>query len=171
MSSHESFQTRDCGDIILSEHWRLNNIEIVHSNGTNPKTGELLIKQKGFYSIDNVLDEPETIDSSKTPFEPLILLVKPSLLGTHEDTIGDPNRPQWIPQEYIDKGYTKSGFADINFLQGIGKYGPGWNGSPIAVAVFATCIEDKIQDNHIFEGIAKSLKAKGSIGILDSLFY
>ncbi|MEK9208697.1 MAG: hypothetical protein AAB910_01320 [Patescibacteria group bacterium] len=111
--------------------WRLQNINVFHTNGTDPETNMPLVRKRGWNSVlkpnggyDLV---PETIDSSKTPFPLLILLIPPKLLGTHEAT-----DPDYIPT----KGKAKRGFEGIDFSA-------GWNGSPLAVACFTKCAVTK----------------------------
>ena len=142
---------------IFLNHWRLGGIEIRHTLGHEERD-----KGWGTYinkATNKEVRIPEPIDSSKTPFEPLILLVPPALLGTHEDTIGDPNDPQWIP-----KGRKESGFSEIDLSR-------GWDGSPIAVAAFAVCRENEIIKSDIYPDIYRVLSANGGMGVLDTLEY
>jgi len=152
MSNKEFFRSYDYGDLILHEHWRLQNIKIEHTHGEK-------IQQRGWGSVlrpDGEYDlVSETIDSSKTPFEPLILLVPPELLGTHEAT-----DPDHIPVE----GEEKRGFEGIDLSN-------GWDGSPLAAACFAVCKGDEIIKSDIYPSIYRTLLSHGGIGILDDLVY
>lgn len=148
----ERVRIHEYGDLIRFDDERLQNISVEHSFGR-----EML--ERGWYSVllpDGTYEtKGETSDSSKTPFEPLILLVPPNLIGTHEAT-----DPDHIPTEKEDK----RGFEGVDFSQ-------GWNGSPIAVACFAVCEGDKIIRSDIYPGIFKALSAHGGKGILDDLEY
>jgi len=153
----DRLQHHEYGDLIFSEHWRLQNIKIEHTFGE-----QQMRKGWGTY-IDKVtgneIKVPETIDSSKTPFGPLILFIPPKYLGTHENTIGDPNNPKWVPP-----GRKESGFAEIDFSI-------GWKGSPIAVAAFAICRGNIILDRSIYNSLYNVLSKNGGLGILDTLEY
>lgn len=151
----ERLSQHEYGDLIFSEHWRLQNIKIEHTHGEKEQ-------ERGWNSVfkpDRTYDEvKETIDSSKTPFEPLILLVPPQLLGTHEAT--DPEHPDEVPN-----GYEVNGFSTIHFESGL------WKGPAIAVAAFCVCEEDNIVTDNIYPSIVKSLSAKGGFGLLGGFEY
>lgn len=148
----EGSRSSDYGDLIIgSNHERLQGVEIVHSYGTD-------VRKKGWetYIDKDTRDEvmiPETIDSSKTPFEPLVLLVPPEMIGTHEAT-----DPDYIPRE----GEDMRGFGGISFES-------GWFGSPIAVAAFCTCQGNEVIQNDIYQSIYQALSKNGGIGVLSEL--
>ncbi|MBI4973715.1 hypothetical protein HZC27_03845 [Candidatus Roizmanbacteria bacterium] len=73
-------------------------------------------------AFESDITPEDSVDSNQSPIETYILLVPPRLVGVHENTIGDPFRPEYIPP-----GHRYSGFADINLSN-------GWNGPAIAVA-------------------------------------
>lgn len=128
------------------QHIWLQSITITHTTGHE-------LRRKGWYS-NGKNEVPETIDSSKTPFAPLILLVPPELLGTHEDVIGNPNDPQREP----------SGFVEINFST-------GWNGSPLAASVYSRCQGNKLINCASYSGITERLTRNGGVGILEDFPY
>lgn len=148
--AQERINNLDYGDLISHESWRLNNISIEHTRGekTLPRGWSSVLNPDGTYNLTS-----ETIDSSQTPFKPLILLVSPQLLGTHEAT-----DPDHIPSEDEDK----RGFDGIDFSE-------GWNGSPIAAACFAVCEGDNIIKSDIYPSIYKALSEHKGIGLLDDL--
>lgn len=152
MSLREAPKVLNYGDLISSGNSRLKGLKIIHSEGKQQR-------QRGWSSVHGKGDIPEAIDSSKTPFRPLILLVPPKLLGTHEDTIGDPNNPKWVPD-----GRNESGFAEIDFSN-------GWDGSPIAVAAYTLCKGNGILNTQVYSSIYRALVTKGGMGIIDSLIY
>lgn len=117
-------------DLISTSDPRLDNIEVMHR----------------FIPATEV--EGET-DSRKSPLKrPIILLVPPSCLGTHEKTIGNPLKPDEAPT-----GHDKSGFAEIDMDS-------GWHGPPVAVAAYS---------KQIYIEIAKVLLRKGRIGLIEKL--
>lgn len=132
-------------------HERLQNIEIIDSYGTSTRA-------KGWNTYRDAngheVQIPEDINSSVTPFEPLILLVPPEKIGTHEAT-----DPAWIPGPDEDQ----RGFANLSF-------DGGWHGSAIAVAAYGRCQGQEV-DNKIYQQIYNALKKKGGIGILPDLEY
>lgn len=154
MSSHELLQKHDYGELIRFNDRRLQNIvkEDTHGEKTLERgwSSVLIDKEKSIY--DKV---KETVDSSKTPFQTLILLVPPELLGTHEAT-----DPDHIPVE----GEDKRGFEGISFEK-------GWDGSPLASACFAVCEGDRIIKSEIYPSLYRSLSQNGGIGILDTIEY
>lgn len=150
--SQERPQGIDYGDLIRFNDERLQDIVIEHTHGERNL-------ERGWNSVlklDNTYNTvEETVDSSKTPFEPLILLVSPELLGTHEAT-----DPDHIPVD----GESKRGFEEIDFKN-------GWNGSPIAAACFVVCDGDRVLKSDVYPSIFNALVRNGGIGILDQLNY
>lgn len=112
---------------------------------SHPRLDNIVVEHK---FIPAVGEEGET-DSRKSALKrPLILLVPPGCLGTHEKTIGNPFKPDEIPP-----GYKKSGFAGIDMDS-------GWHGPPVAVAAYS---------KQIYIEIAKVLLRKGKIGLIEEL--
>jgi hypothetical protein len=135
---------------------RLRNIVIKDTDGTKKTArgwSSVLVKDKDGERYDPLVEE--TQDSTKTPFKPLILLVPPELLGTHEAT-----DPDHIPVE----GEDKKGFEGIDFTN-------GWNGSPLACACFAICNEDEVVKSDIYPSIFRRLTANKGVALLDQFEY
>jgi len=149
MSKSELLNRGEYSEKIIFENWRLQGINISELHGEN---------KRGWYTRGTHL-VPESADSTQTPFSPLILLVPPRLIGTHEDVIGDPYNPSFVPP-----GYATSGFAGIDFSN-------GWKGSPIAAAVYAPCLGNEIINPDLPINLISTLSANGGLGILDDLEY
>lgn len=78
----------------------------------------------------------------KCPFEPLIALVPPQLLGTHEACLAD-------------------GYGDIHFESGL------WDGSPVAVGAYSEKIYENLAE-RLSEGAKVVTDVEyGDLGILD----
>jgi hypothetical protein len=93
-----------------------------------------------------------THGSWRAPFPPLILLVPPEQVGTHEET----NPPNPITEEDFSTG----GFRDINLTD-------GWVGAPVAVAA-----HQNGEGNVIYPQIAEALSfSPTGIGVLETLAY
>ena len=153
MGIFETLNLLNYGDLISGlGHERLRGIEINHSYGSDTRA-------KGWNTYldvnGNEIQVPESINSSSTPFRPLILLVPPELIGTHEAT-----NPIYVPSANEDQ----RGFSGLNFDS-------GWHGSPIAVAAFTKCKGNEIIDNAIYTSLSKALSAKGGVGILSDMKY
>lgn len=129
--------------IVGPPHPRLENIQILETSGDRTRA-------RGWHthrdrSGQEILVE-ETIDSSQTPFDPLILLVPPQFLGTHEAT-----HAGWIAEASTDQfGTSRLDFED------------GWHGSPIAVTA---------ANQEIYQNLANQLKSLGEIGLLPQFKY
>lgn len=127
----EEFTNLDYGDFIKTSHWRLSNIRVSRA-------------------LEQAERPEDTIDSNLSPIDTHILLVPPHLIGIHEDTIGNPLDPTYIPP-----GQDHSGFAEINLSV-------GWGGPTVAVAA---------QTPEIYEKITNVLKKRGGLGLLSELDY
>ena len=141
----------EIGSLIDLGSWRLKGIDLTHTFGTETRPD-------GFYSVLGISKVPETIDSSKTSFPPLIMLVPPHLIGTHEDT--NPARP-----ETVENGFGINGFQDIGFEN-------GWDGPPIAVLPFTLCDGNTVLENGdgLYSQLTKKL-AGGRMGVAEQLAY
>lgn len=127
----EWFAHLDSGYFVSTSHRRLTNIQV----------------SRYFVKANTPED---TTDSDLSPFATYILLVPPHLIGNHENTIGDPLKPNIIPP-----GHDHSGFADIDLSS-------GWHGPAVAVGA---------QTPEIYENITNVLKNRGGIGLMSELDY
>lgn len=152
INRYESGKSNDYEALISgANHERLRGMEILHTFGetTRAKGWDTYVDRLSGQEIQI----EETIDSSKTPFEPLIMLVPPEMIGTHEAT-----DPDYIPRE----GEDMRGFGGINFES-------GWMGSPIAVSAFCVCRGNEIVANDIYRSMYRALTNKGGVGVLSEL--